>query len=583
MLAILKECDMRNLINPAALARHLVLGMTADAGFKVTKGSGFAVNLKSKVMIYPPLPPHSETACDLVVGGVTHEILGHFEHTDVEAAPKTDDFSRALVHSLTNAIEDVRIERRAIEIRPVVKGNLEKLIEALLKENHLDSPSSSHPMIRNLGLYFVLVGGYYINHYQALEKMVQPARDVLIAELGEGIVDLLDVQISKIPSLQCTQDAVDLAVSCLNLVKEELQKQLPESDQDPQGQTDQDQQEDETSQDPNANQDSEFSQDQSDDSTSSDTQNTGGQPTEHVDQPEQDSAIEKIKELLQQLEDEDLHAQLPSNDRMDSIQKSLESFESDETACHPFDVTKAGQAQQTADVLSTVKQQTNALAIRIQELLRVATKKKVTIGHSGRRIVGRKLSRVMIDREPKVFSRKKHAVLLDTSVMALLDASGSMSQSIDLAIAAGAAVSGALDGQKGIENSVAVFPVGGPFGDRLGILKDFENRACQARFGGVSTDGGTPLAEAIVSSLEVLYSRKTARKILIVATDGEPDNLASAAASINAANQLGIEIIGIGIRHNVSHLFTVSDYINSIDQLPITLLNLLKSRLVRVA
>jgi len=64
-----------------------------------------------------------------------------------------------------------------------------------------------------------------------------------------------------------------------------------------------------------------------------------------------------------------------------------------------------------------------------------------------------------------------------------------------------------------------------------------------------------------------LLSRREERKVVLVLTDGSPDDWESAAEIITKAGSAGIEMIGIGIQQDVSRLFPVAIRIGSVADL----------------
>jgi hypothetical protein len=62
---------------------------------------------------------------------------------------------------------------------------------------------------------------------------------------------------------------------------------------------------------------------------------------------------------------------------------------------------------------------------------------------------------------------------------------------------------------------------------------------------------------------------------MLVLTDGDPDDWDSAADIIRRARSAGIEIIGVGIQHDVSQLFPLAIQIQAVEDL--------KAELFRIA
>ena len=104
----------------------------------------------------------------------------------------------------------------------------------------------------------------------------------------------------------------------------------------------------------------------------------------------------------------------------------------------------------------------------------------------------------------------------------------------------------------------------------------------------MGADGGTPLAEALWRAGYALASRPEPRRLLIVATDGRPNDVASARDIIARCRASGIEVMGLGIGQNlveVQAVFGVQDAvaIARIDALAPALFQVLERRLTPAA
>ncbi len=230
---------------------------------------------------------------------------------------------------------------------------------------------------------------------------------------------------------------------------------------------------------------------------------------------------------------------------------------------------------------------TTALRTRLQAHLQ---SKRLTHHACGRRgrLAGRLLHRVFVD-DPRVFQRKIEQQGLDTFVQILLDASGSMSgRFMELAGQACFAVASALAPISGVTSAVGVFP-GEPTpadagGDRpvsvapiLGAMERLHNRFS------MDASGGTPMAEALWWALQQLRFRRENRKIILLISDGEPDDVGAAQAAIRAVRAEGCEIYGIGIETaSLSRLLPAhSRSIGNIAELPQSMFDVLGESLLR--
>jgi hypothetical protein len=186
-----------------------------------------------------------------------------------------------------------------------------------------------------------------------------------------------------------------------------------------------------------------------------------------------------------------------------------------------------------------------------------------------------------------VLYRKKQREGVDTAVHILIDVSYSMGsnqgdQPMRHAMRAAAALSRAVDGIERLKLAMAVFPFRK---SRLGRLKDYdeERPLALARMEALrDSQGSTPMAEGIMTFAMELALRSESRKLMFVATDGQPDNLAAATQAVAVAASAQIEVIGIGIGHDapVAQVFERSVSIDGAHELAPALFALLEQRLV---
>ena len=95
--------------------------------------------------------------------------------------------------------------------------------------------------------------------------------------------------------------------------------------------------------------------------------------------------------------------------------------------------------------------------------------------------------------------------------------------------------------------------------------------------------GGTPLAEALWWVAQALAPLSEARKIVLVVTDGLPNNLPAAKDAIGKIQMLGIELYGLGISlEAVKDLFPGKfRVISDLQSLPSAMFGLLQETLLK--
>ena len=182
---------------------------------------------------------------------------------------------------------------------------------------------------------------------------------------------------------------------------------------------------------------------------------------------------------------------------------------------------------------------------------------------------------------PRVFLSHQRQPAINTAVHILLDSSASMRERIGLACQCCAAVAQALD-QVGISVGITTFP-GDPVRSSgatvVPVLQHGEPRHGNLLIG---TSGQTPLGPALWWVLQRLLPLRQDRKIILIITDGTPDNLAATREAIRAGLAMGVEIYGLGIHAPLigSLLPHGSSNITTIQELPSALFAMLGQALL---
>jgi hypothetical protein len=137
----------------------------------------------------------------------------------------------------------------------------------------------------------------------------------------------------------------------------------------------------------------------------------------------------------------------------------------------------------------------------------------------------------------------------------------------------------ALEGIPGVSTAVSFFP--GHTADVATTLRPHQSlRQRAARFA-QTPRGCTPLAPALWFAANDLLKQKEKRKLIIVLTDGEPDDSAATHDILERCNRSGFELLGIGIQtRSVERFFPSSLVINDLKDLQRELFNVTKSLLL---
>ena len=245
------------------------------------------------------------------------------------------------------------------------------------------------------------------------------------------------------------------------------------------------------------------------------------------------------------------------------FRQTLDVVRPDRSEAQDFDNTMASSAQLRAKLASAMEAQ-----VHKRDVLKV----------SGRRVDGGATHRLFTD--GRIFKRERTLREVNTAVLVLMDVSGSMSTAnrIYEARKAALAISAGVHQIHGCKVAAAAFPA-------IVVLKEFDEqpRPVSGRFT-INPRGSTPMAEAMIWGATRLATRKEDRKMLMVVTDGDPNDDHSVRELIKLYAKSAIEVIGVGIQHPaVKSLFEKSIVVNSLDELPVAMFNLLKGSMRRVA
>lgn len=158
----------------------------------------------------------------------------------------------------------------------------------------------------------------------------------------------------------------------------------------------------------------------------------------------------------------------------------------------------------------------------------------------------------------RLFQRRLEVDGIDTAVVVVLDVSGSMFDDdvnrgrARVAVQATVAL---LDTMHKAQVASAVLT----FGSRASLLKDWSCPTVKAiaKLGRIDSGGSTNDYFAVRYAHEMLLNRTEERKMVFVITDGEGD-ADRTRSQVDTGTRLGITTVGIGIKHDVKHIYPQS-------------------------
>ena len=539
-------------------------------------------------------------------GFLAHE-AAHLRFTDFA------DFRNAATSpirkSIVNILEDIRIEKTMQEYYPGTKRTTEKVVEHLVQTGGFEIVSHNtkvHPAaVLNQFLLFRLRND--VLGQNALSSYADTTESLLEETFPVGAVTRLAGLLSEVPDLDSTRACVRLADRILRMIEEEQEKAH-------QPQPRQQDSDDSSSQSPSQPSNSGQNVDQADE-TSDDSQQES--QSQSADSPGDQNVQNQSQAQNAQPSDDDgndrnQQSGLGNTQSSGSSSDQSQDVDSEHTLQILSSVLSAGEDDVSDDLFEVVQellgnQPRNCYDRDIHLPLAMDPNRNPTIGNallnrvlnesgkiraslqglvqssrydrsvnkrSGNRIDGRRLSRLM-QGDSRIFERRHHHPAPNTAIHLLVDASGSMNAIYDpthphrlihLAMESAVALALALEDISGVNPAVTRFPFGNTC-DVVPLLKHGQKVRPNAAVLSYVTDGGTPLDSALWYAAASVLATREERKVIIVLTDGEPDDERSAKAIIHRCEATGIELIGIGICYDTSHLFDRSILISNVSEL----------------
>jgi Mg-chelatase subunit ChlD len=514
----------------------------------------------------PTLPFDDPEVETLAFGFLEHE-AAHIRYTeDVQA-------SSELHHRLCNTIEDIRIERELGREFPGFAANLSRLVTKLVKDAVLVRPTENDPSGIKLRRYLSYRLRAEVLQQNGIGEYAVQAEEIFRKAFPPGACARIGSVIGRVPALESTQDAMDLAGEILSILKEEAQDPPPPpppptGDQGGDGAG-------------GASDTAESGNPQAGNDAGSASDATGALPAGDAAADPHAQARANLREILES------NAPEMGPEMSETLSKALQSAAQDSVRRSGGKAGGFGRADSpiipagdAKSVLAEVREASIALRTRLRSFVESVRHCRRTYRRHGTQVAPHRLVRAMLG-DSRIFPTKRLGREVNTAVEMLCDASGSM-DGLQMLLAAQSTLTAAsgLSAIRGVSLEAAVFP---GYRADVELLTEFERslRATATRYKGVTARGGTPLYEALMWGCERLLLRKEPRKILVCATDGLPPPSTHAACKqvIHAAMAGGIETYGIGILVDISDLFPVSRSINDVSELTGALFGFLQGAL----
>lgn len=514
---------------------------------------------------------------DALWGYLAHE-AAHVRLTDFEVVRDAGTGS-AFLGAMLNIFEDCRIEREMIKLYPGTARTLNAVAAYMVDQRHFETPTQdTHParILEAYCLYFLrckMIGQHVI------EDTLVATTAVYEQVIPKGVQVRLAVLLGRAGQLKSTADALVLSREVLRMVEEEAQKEqdaqqpAPQSQPSPQDSTQ-----------PQAG--SGQAGGQGSDSDDGNAQGTGSGSASSTGDDADASRSGVMQQILDARADDHL------KDKTDALRADLNSGADQTTpvvnvptALEVMNDQASGQM-----LIGQVAAASSRIQSQLMGLVQASQRNGYTPGRHGRHLDTNRLHR-LVSGDTRIFRRSAERKHPDTAVHLLVDMSSSMDKLMpsgehvyEVARDAAMALALGLEKINGVNPAVTFFcknsrqPV-------WSVVKHGQKVSRNAGRFSFSPDGRTPMTEAIWYSAFELSKTRERRKMVLVVTDGEPNNVGSCQHVVQLCQRSGIEMIGIGVGKGakVASLFASSIQIESVNDLKHTLFQLMSDALTGVA
>ncbi|HCT9259159.1 TPA: VWA domain-containing protein [Proteus mirabilis] len=500
-------------------------------------------------IVIPTANPDDPHYQQIAWGYLAHE-AAHIRHTNFDMVQKAS--SKPIRKALLNIIEDVRIENELAKDYPGTRRSISQVIEYMVDTQQMCVPEQLEPA-SNLQAWLLFRLRCHFLGQKALTPLYQAVDERVRQLFPAAAMSRLSAMLTAVPSLASTGEVLKLVDAIVAMLEDESRPPQDESD---------------------ADSGNDIGQDASNDSNNSSDSQT----------PEADSSA---------MGDAAETSDSDNSDQADNLRQALEAsaaqFEPDTFAqvaevlseqaeghqgVTPLSLPQAEQAMLGDEAILTLSASESAqIRARLRGMVQSSQDNRNHAKRHGLRVATHRLAASQAG-ESRLFIQRQPRIAPNAAVHLLVDISGSMGKPIGegnrkyfhVANEAALALAMALEGIPGVVPAVSYFP-GIHQEVSIALLPKQSVRHRAACFD-QKPRGCTPMAQAMWFAANSLLAQKQKRKLMIVLTDGDPDDWAATHDIVDRCRRSGFELLGIGIQtRSVEKFFPQSIVINDVKDL----------------
>ncbi|CUS49508.1 MAG: Nitric oxide reductase activation protein [Idiomarinaceae bacterium HL-53] len=500
-------------------------------------------------IVIPTANPDDPHYQQIAWGYLAHE-AAHIRHTNFDMVQKAS--SKPIRKALLNIIEDVRIENELAKDYPGTRRSISQVIEYMVDTQQMCVPEQPEPA-SNLQAWLLFRLRCHFLSQKALTPLYQTVDERVRQLFPAAAMSRLSAMLTAVPSLASTGEVLKLVDAIVAMLEEESRPPQDESDADSGNDIGQD-----ASNDSNNSSDSQTPE--TDSSATGDAAETGD--SDNSDQA--DNLRQALEASAAQFEP----------DTFAQVAEVLSEQAEGHQGVTPLSLPQAEQAMLGDEAILTLSASESAqIRARLRGMVQSSQDNRNHAKRHGLRVATHRLAASQAG-ESRLFIQRQPRIAPNAAVHLLVDISGSMGKPIGegnrkyfhVANEAALALAMALEGIPGVVPAVSYFP-GIHQEVSIALLPKQSVRHRAACFD-QKPRGCTPMAQAMWFAANSLLAQKQKRKLMIVLTDGDPDDWAATHDIVDRCRRSGFELLGIGIQtRSVEKFFPQSIVINDVKDL----------------
>lgn len=500
-------------------------------------------------IVIPTANPDDPHYQQIAWGYLAHE-AAHIRHTNFDMMQKAS--SKPIRKALLNIIEDVRIENELAKDYPGTRRSISQVIEYMVDTQQMSVPEQLEPA-SNLQAWLLFRLRCHFLGQKALTPLYQAVDERVRQLFPAAAMSRLSAMLTAVPSLASTGEVLKLVDAIVAMLEEESRPPQDESDADSGNDIGQD-----ASNDSNNSSDSQIPE--TDSSATADVAETGD--SDNSDQA--DNLRQALEASAAQFEP----------DTFAQVAEVLSEQAEGHQGVTPLSLPQAEQAMLGDEAILTLSASESAqIRARLRGMVQSSQDNRNHAKRHGLRVATHRLAASQAG-ESRLFIQRQPRIAPNAAVHLLVDISGSMGKPIGegnrkyfhVANEAALALAMALEGIPGVVPAVSYFP-GIHQEVSIALLPKQSVRHRAACFD-QKPRGCTPMAQAMWFAANSLLAQKQKRKLMIVLTDGDPDDWAATHDIVDRCRRSGFELLGIGIQtRSVEKFFPQSIMINDVKDL----------------